>query len=618
MKHRIIVFAALIAALATAVACRMEEPEQNGKAKAPKEEVYQVHFVAEEIATKTYFGEAEGSDGNVSYPTLWSGNEEQIAVSLNLSNFKSAKVTASQDGKKAEFDAQFSTSTAEAPYTFYALSPYSACVGASSSHGGYHLNIPTEQTPLATSCDEAAQLLVASETVESVDQFGSIELNFSHVTAYGKLTLKNINLPEGDTVQSIDLTASVPFAGRFYYSFDEDVLSDKDNEASRTITLLPKNLSVADGSIADIWFACVPADLGGGSIKVVVNTGSGKLSRTVDIPTGKLAFNAGRISKFSVNMANAEYEQTEDRWVLVTDSSTLKAGDEIILATSASAGSAYAMSTTQNTNNRGRASVTVSKDTDGSMILSNPGNAVESFTLVSGAYSGYFYLQEATSTTGRYLYTTSSTSDNYLKSAVASTASNTTNIGYANWKISISGGAATIVAYQSVSSGLGSFFSTTYYKHIRYYSSGSTTIFSAYKSTSQTSWSSSTQNTTNVYVFKKESGINTSNDPILTFEQYGAYVSDGNHLYSAGSQLSREYENDGTVNFAIITPATFEVNEFNGIPVDPATGDTFTLSYIRITGRNQTDADYNVTVVKVDGPKVWLSAGSGYGFIVKK
>ncbi|MBO4742666.1 MAG: hypothetical protein J5533_03430 [Bacteroidales bacterium] len=607
MKHRIIVFAALIAALAIAAACRMEEPEQNGKSNAPKEEVYQVHFVAEEIATKTVFGEAEESDGNVSYPTLWSGNDEQIAVSLNLSNFKGAAVSASQDGKKAEFDAEFSATGEEDSFTFFALSPFSACVGASSSHGGYHLNIPTEQTPLATSCDEAAQLLVASQTAESVDQFGSIELNFSHVTAYGKLTLKNMNLPEGDTVLSIDLTASVPFAGRFYYSFDEEALSDQDNEASRTITILPDNLTVADGSIADIWFACAPADLGGGSVQIVVNTTTGKLSRTVEIPTGKLAFNVGRISKFSVNMANAEFDQPEERWVLVSDASKLQVGDEIIIASSASAGSAYAISTTQNRNNRGRAAVTIAKDADGQMIIQNPGSTVEVLRLLAGYYSGYFYLQEATSTTTRYLYTTSSNTKNYLYSGDQSTASNSTNRGYSNWKISITSSVAYISSYNASSGS---------YKQIRHNSTDK--IYSAYKSTSQTSWTGSSSDFTDVYIYRKQGGGIIADDPILDYDKYGAYLESGNHLYSAGLQLSREYSSNGEVTFAIISPVTLEVAEFSGIPTDPAKGDSFTLTYNQITGRNQTDADYNVTVVKVDGPKVWLSAGSGYGFIVKK
>ena len=210
---------------------------------------------------------------------------------------------------------------------------------------------------------------------------------------------------------------------------------------------------------------------------------------------------------------------------------------------------------------------------------------------------------------GQYLYTTSSTSKNYLYSGAVSTATNNTNKGYANWKFYVSNNVATVVAYQTASN---------YYKQIRYNSSSTSRIFAAYRSSSQTSMSGSSSNTANIYVFRKESGASSDDDPILQYEQYGAYVYGGNHLYGSGSQISREYENDGTVNFAIVSPAVFEIAEFGGIPVDPAKGDTFTLNYNLISGRNQTDSDYNVTVVKVDGPKVWLSAGSGYGFIVKK
>ena len=606
-------------ALACAAGCKMEEPEQTtDKANAPQE-VYQVHFVAEEIETRTVFGSSVTSSGEVNYPTLWSGNEDKIAVSLNYTGAKGATVIANNDGRKAEFDADFSTSTQEAPFTFYALSPFSACVGASPSHGGYHLNIPAEQTPLATSCDEAAQLIVASESVQSTAEFSGIELKFKHVTAYGKLTLTNMALQSGETIQSIDLTSSTPFAGQFYYNFAENALSE--SASSRTVTIKPDNIVLTGKNSpvvydsSDIWFACAPADLGGGSLKVVLNTNLGKWTRTISIPEGRLAFNAGSISKFTVNMTDAIFEGCADRWVLVTDASSLKAGDKIIVASSSSTGSAYAMSTSQSSNNRGQVSVTIAQDKDGKMIIQNPGSTVEVLNLVSGNYSGYFYLQESTSSTGRFLYTTSSTNSNYLRSAVESTATNSTNIGFANWKIVFSGSAAVIVAYQSITSS-GIFSSSTYYKQIRYNNSGNSSMFSAYRSSSQTSWNGS--GTSNIYIFKKETGLNEADDPILQRDQYGAYVYGGNHLYGTGSQMSREYDDDGTVNFAIVSPATFEISEFYGIPVSPATGDTFTLNYSIISGRNQTDADYNVTVVKVDGPKVWLSAGSGYGFIVKK
>ena len=142
-------------------------------------------------------------------------------------------------------------------------------------------------------------------------------------------------------------------------------------------------------------------------------------------------------------------------------------------------------------------------------------------------------------------------------------------------------------------------------------------MYSAYKSTSQTSWSGES-NSKSVYVYRKESGVSVDDDPILEQETYGAYLPSGNRLFGPGDQLSREYMNDGTGTFAILSPATTSVVEFGGIPVSPAKGETFTLNYNLISGRNQSDTDYNVTVVKVDGAKVWLSAGGGKGFIVKK
>ena len=597
------------AALSAAYGCRMteEDPERSKAA----EKMYAVHFVADEIETKTVFTGAQTTDGQTEYPTRWSANDSKIAVSLNLNNFKGATVIPSADFKSATFDAEFPQSEVQAPYTFYALSPYSAAVGATSSHGGWHFNIPTEQTPLATTCDEAAMVLAASQEAAAIEDFSEIQMRFTHLTAYGKLTLKNlVGIPQGASITSIELTASESFAGRFYYDFAEAALSE--SSPSRTITLKPDNLTQTSGNIADIWFACAPADLGGGTIKVDVNTDQGVLSRTVSIPAGKLAFNAGRISKFSVDMTNAEFKQTTDRWVLVTDASTLAAGDEIIIASSATPGSAYAISTTQNTNNRGRTAVTVASE-NGEIVLKNPGQTVERLTLVSGYYTGYFYLKETTTTQGRYLGTTSSTSNNYLQSNAATTASNSTNRGYYNWTFNISNNVAYITAYQSVTTGKGK-NKVTSYKHLR--NNNQSAIFSAYLYTSRTSWSGT--GSQNVYVYRKVAGVNLDDDPILEQNEYGAYLTTGNNLYGAGAQLSREYINDGTVTFAILKPATYSITEFNNIPTSPAKGDAFTLNYNLISGRNASFKDYDVTVLKVDGAKVWLTDGGGNGFIVKK
>ena len=601
MKRVLTFLPGVIALLGVVSACKMTEQEQE-PGKAAAEKVYPVHFVADEIETRTVFGEAVTSGGQTSFPTLWTDNDSQIAVSLNLNPAKGATVTPAADYKSATFDADFSQSEVSAPFTFYALSPYSAYVGASSSHRGYHFNIQAGQTPLATSCDEAAQVMVASRDVESIADFSGVDLHFSHVTAYGRMTLKNMNLPEGARILSIDVTASEPFAGQFYYDFENNALEQ--DSPSRTVSLRTDNITVEAGTSSDIWFACAPADLGGGTLKVDVNTTTGVLSRTVQIGAGKLAFQRGRISKFGVNMESAVFTPVSDRWVLVTDASTLAAGDEIIITNSATAGAAYAMSTTQNTNSRGYTSVEIAQESDGKFVVKNPSNFVEHFMLVAGTgtYSSCFRLKDATDSSDGFLSAGNSYSDNYLLTG-------TNNDQFDHWVITSTDQGTVISAYGTVRSG-----NKTAYRHIRFNSDR----FSTYKSSSRTEWKSSTAGTSPVYIFRKEAGVNPDTDPILEQEVYGAYLAGVARVLGAGDQQSREYMGDGTVTFAILTPSAYEVAEFSGIPISPAKGDTFTLHYNLIQGRNQADTDYNVTVVKVDGPKVWLSTGNGNGFIVKK
>lgn len=607
---RLLQIAALTAALAIVPACNMHEQEAPEKGAAV-EKLIPVHFHTDTLSTKTAFGEAIVDGNSTSYQAIWSGNEDGIAVSLNLNSARKATVNPSTDGLTATFDASFPQSEIQAPYVFYALSPFSASISATETHGGYHLSIPADQRALANSCDEAAMVLVGSKEAQSIDEFGNVEIPFSHLTAYGRMSLTKMPSAAFGTILSIELTASEPFAGQFYYNFATGELTEA--AASRTVTIVPANdTPAADNGdsfkMEDIWFACAPADLGGNTLKVVVNTSLGRLTRTVNVPQSGLAFNAGRVSKFAVNMSSAVFEPSADRWVLVENASSLKAGDEIIIASSNSAGAAYAMSTTQNNNNRGVTSISIATDQDSKVIVQNPGSSVEVLKLVSGAYSGYFYLQEATSTTGRYLYTTSSTSKNYLYSGEVASATSNSNKGWANWMFTAANGMMSITAYSTVNSN---------YKHIRYNGSGNNRLISAYKNTSRNPYTA-TNSDSPVFVFRKEAGVNGNDDPILQNSEYGAYLSSGNFVMQNGRQLSREYMSDGTVSFAIMEPAASKIVEFNGIPQNPAKGDSFTLNYNVITGRSNTETDFEVSVVKVDGPKVWLSDGSGNGFIVKK
>ena len=115
----------------------------------------------------------------------------------------------------------------------------------------------------------------------------------------------------------------------------------------------------------------------------------------------------------------------ECTWQLVTDASTLKAGNRVVIAAK---DYNYAMSTDQKSNNRGQASITKNN----SNITF--GNDVQILTLSDGKSAGTL----AFNTGSGYLYAASS-GDNYLRTEKTLTANS-------SWEITISNSTATIVA----------------------------------------------------------------------------------------------------------------------------------------------------------------------------
>lgn len=113
----------------------------------------------------------------------------------------------------------------------------------------------------------------------------------------------------------------------------------------------------------------------------------------------------------------------------VTDVSTLASGDEIIIVNESEAN---ALSTTQNTNNRGAQSVTIS-----SSSISDPDANVQVITLGTATKNSTTYWTFSVGT-NKWLYAASS-SKNYLKTQ-------TTLDDNGKWSISISSGNATITA----------------------------------------------------------------------------------------------------------------------------------------------------------------------------
>ena len=393
----------IIAAMVTFAACIKEE-------NAPASEIKTVQFFAESIETKTAFGTPDGT----SYPTLWTENDAKVKLSLNYASPKDADVDeVSDDFKTAHFSAEIKDDES-GEYTFYALSPASAYNNFNGTSCYLSANIPTTQSPLANSVDEKAQILYAvSEQFDEVPS--SVSLDFHHFTAYGKLSFVNLGLGDA-TVTSVTITSSVNFAGRWNYMVESGEFMV--NSGSTEITLTTSYTE-------NLWFACAPVDMNNQTLTFTVNTDKGPLAKTVTL-TGK-KFEAGKIATMKVDMTGVQFAESVV-YDLVTDPSDLTVDSKVIIV---AAESDVALSATQNSNNRGEASVTKSADKS---AISDPGSAVQIMTIEDGTKDGTISFNVGNG----YLYAASS-SNNYLRTE-------STKSDNSSWKVTITDGVATIIA----------------------------------------------------------------------------------------------------------------------------------------------------------------------------
>lgn len=392
----------LIAIATSVLAMASCQKEQN---VTNSDDLTVVSFSSSEIQTKTAFGDktAEGK-----YPTLWTG-DEKVGVAYNGGSVNKENITSSTDGKSASFEIAFVQDANATNHNFYVISPADAFLGMKDGAKG-HIKIETTQTPGEGTCDPAAQVIAASHKSETFDT--QVNLAFSHVTSYGNLS---IILPENaGAVSKISLTSSKNIAGRFYYDFN-GALSE--NSASSTISLLTNKVS-------DIFFACAPADLSGGKLDITVTTENGTYEKSIDLTGKTLKFESGKISKFTVT--GFAKKESDEIYTLVTDASSLKIGDKVIIA---AATADFAISTTQNENNRTRASVTKTNNT-----IVNPGTDVQLFTLEPGTTADTY----AFNTGSGYIYAAGSgKGNNYLRTTAELDANGSWNINFDNNGVTI-------------------------------------------------------------------------------------------------------------------------------------------------------------------------------------
>ena len=275
----------LAAAVMITAACRMPVVEEQGSLGQDRPVV----FETADGLTRTAFTEPEGD----SYPVVWQEGD-QVKLLLNGEEVNASTdrgvLTArlSDGGRRAFFSA--SLPSEQGSVRFDVLSPASAFVEADVHSGRVSLTVPASQSPSSLSADPAAMLLGASAGPFD-DVPSQVQLSFRHLTAYGKLSLTNL---KGD-LTAVELISDRDLAGTFGWTPQAGTL-----EAVSAV----RTIRIAATDPGAVWFACIPSDWSGSSLKVVATTSAGTFEKTVSFPSGR-DLKAGHIARFTVDMSDA-------------------------------------------------------------------------------------------------------------------------------------------------------------------------------------------------------------------------------------------------------------------------------------------------------------------------
>lgn len=375
-------------------------------------------------ASRTEFDEETGQMN-------WSADGEALEVIQILGSEISHATTEAYtiENRVAKFQVSFDALTGSEPYdlTYSAIYPAVNYSGNTNDYTKFRIKLPAEQTPTETGFDPNADLLLAKPETRTAQPAEGEELNFrfKRVAAIAKMTLKDI--PAGEKLAKVELTASQPMAGYSRTNLKTGEIYDIGYYKEETMTLTLNDRETTGENV--IWFTSLPCVFGeGDSFTVKAYTDKATYEKTVSFSTPEaFKFVSGGLTRFGIT-GMTRTENVVDEYVLLTDVADLSVGDQIII-TNGTDGAARALGP-QSGNFRGEVAIEIASNT----ITTIP-TGVQIITIETGIEANTFALNVGDG----YLYAAGGTKDNYLKTQPSID-------GNASWSILIESGAAIIKA----------------------------------------------------------------------------------------------------------------------------------------------------------------------------
>lgn len=307
---------AVVAAAAMGLtACQGNFDEQVG---AGVKNSVTVKFVAEEART------AVDTSGDT---PLFSWDDDETFVVLEQTDdlAESTSVTYAKVDGKATITAEFDENAGKDEYKYIAIYPecnygYGDTMGINEAT----LILPELQYMYSeSSYDPNADLMVSWPVTTTAQPTEAQQLRFTRLAAVAEMSINNLTLAAGEEVESVEFTANgKALAGTITADLeDPHAFTVKEGVSTVLVTNAPAN---------KVYFTVLPTSLvAEEAYSVVVVTNKSVYIKQGVIPEGKsLAFEAGKVTRFGVNMTDA---LVGAKWKLVRDASELKGGDVVTI-----------------------------------------------------------------------------------------------------------------------------------------------------------------------------------------------------------------------------------------------------------------------------------------------
>ncbi len=277
-----------------------------------------VKFVAEEARTSV--------DTSGDTPLFsWSEHESFAVLEQTDALAEATAVTYNKVDGKAIIDAEFAVNEGKEAYEYITVYPASGYVSTEgASINAATLILPEEQYMYSeSSYDPNADLMVSWPVTTTVQPTEAQQLRFTRLAAVVEMSINNLALAAGEEVESVEFTVNgKALAGT--------ITADLEDPHKFSVTKGISTVSITNAPANKVYFTVLPTTLEAeDAYSVVVATNKSVYIKQGVVAEGKsLAFEAGKVTRFGVNMTEA---LVGAKWKLVRDASELKGGDVVTI-----------------------------------------------------------------------------------------------------------------------------------------------------------------------------------------------------------------------------------------------------------------------------------------------